>query len=156
MVIIKGFTTILMLKASISDAVVYSCLCFLADLTMEENNIKSGFRKRAYSLKPSRKGCASFLRTNALTIATFLGVIAGVILGVILRASKEDDWSKREAMYVSFVGKLFLSALKSIIIPLVIPSLIIAIGTLDISLSGKIGGRAVAYYMSTTLVRIDG
>ena len=83
-----------------------------------------------------------------------IGVIAGVILGVILRASKEDEWSKREAMYVSFVGKLFLSALKSIIIPLVIPSLIIAIGTLDISLSGKIGGRAVAYYMSTTMVRI--
>jgi len=121
---------------------------------MKDNNTQTGFRKRAYNLKPSKKGCYSFLRTNALTIATFLGVIAGVILGVILRSSKEDPWSKREAMYVSFVGKLFLSALKSIIIPLVIPSLIIAIGTLDISLSGKIGGRAVAYYMSTTLVNI--
>ena len=119
---------------------------------MKDNNTHTCFRKRAYNLKPSKKGCISFLRTNALTIATFLGVIAGLILGVILRSSKEEAWSKREAMYVSFVGNLFLSALKSIIIPLVIPSLIIAIGTLDISLSGKIGGRAVAYYMSTTLV----
>ena len=103
--------------------------------------------------KPTKRGAQSFIRQNLLTIATFGGVIAGVVLGVILRASKEEEWSKREAMYVSFVGKLFLSALKSIIIPLVIPSLIIAIGTLDISLSGKIGGRAIAYYMSTTLVR---
>ena len=119
---------------------------------MKDNNTQTGFRKRAYNLKPSKKGCTSFLRTNALTIATFLGVIAGVILGVILRSSKEKQWSTRDAMYVSFIGNLFLSALKSIIIPLVIPSLIIAIGTLDISLSGKIGGRAVAYYMTTTLV----
>ena len=120
---------------------------------MNENNTTSGFRKGITKLKPTKKGTVSFFRSNALTIATFAGVIAGVILGVILRASKEEEWSKRDAMYVSFVGKLFLSALKSIIIPLVIPSLIIAIGTLDISLSGKIGGRAVAYYMSTTLVR---
>ena len=119
---------------------------------MNENNTRSGFRKGITKLKPTKKGTVSFLRDNALTIATFCGVIAGVILGVILRASKEDQWSKREVMYVSFIGKLFLSALKSIIIPLVIPSLIIAIGTLDISLSGKIGGRAVAYYMSTTMV----
>ena len=102
--------------------------------------------------RPTKEGTVSCLKSNLLTIATFAGVIVGVVLGVILRASREEEWSKRDAMYVSFVGKLFLSALKSIIIPLVIPSLIIAIGTLDISLSGKIGGRAVAYYMSTTLV----
>ena len=61
---------------------------------MEENNTKSGFRKRAYNLKPSKKGCTSFLRSNALTIATFFGVIAGVILGVILRGSKEPEAEK--------------------------------------------------------------
>ena len=124
---------------------------------MSENNTKSDFRigikkpKTMRNVKYTRI-VISFLRNNALTISTFSGVIAGVILGVILRASKNEAWSKRDAMYVSFVGKLFLSALKSIIIPLVIPSLIIAIGQLDIGLSGKIGGRAVEYYMSTTLV----
>ena len=104
------------------------------------------------SLRPTTEGTVSCLKTNLLTIATFAGVVVGVVLGVILRSSREEDWSKRDAMYVSFVGDLFLSALKSIIIPLVIPSLIIAIGTLDISLSGKIGGRAIGYYMSTTFV----
>jgi Na+/H+-dicarboxylate symporter len=44
--------------------------------------------------------------------------------------------------------------LKGIIIPLVIPSLIVAVGNLDLSLSGKIGGRAVAYYMITTVMAV--
>ena len=44
--------------------------------------------------------------------------------------------------------------LKGIIIPLVIPSLIVAVGSLDLSLSGKIGGRAVAYYMITTVLAV--
>ena len=121
---------------------------------MKGNLNMQSFQNGMKNLKPTKKGTQSFFKQNLLTIATFAGVIAGIVLGVILRASKEEEWSKRDAMYVSFVGKLFLSALKSIIIPLVIPSLIIAIGTLDISLSGKIGGRAIAYYMSTTLVRI--
>jgi Na+/H+-dicarboxylate symporter len=34
----------------------------------------------------------------------------------------------REAMYVGYIGQLFLNMLKCIIIPLVIPSLIAAIG----------------------------
>ena len=45
--------------------------------------------------KPTKKGTQSFVRQNLLTIATFGGVIAGVVLGVILRASKEEEWSKK-------------------------------------------------------------
>ena len=59
-----------------------------------------------------------------------------------------------QAMYVKFIGNLFLQMLKGIIIPLVIPSLIVAVGNLDLSLSGKIGGRAVAYYMITTVMAV--
>ena len=39
-------------------------------------------------------------------------------------------------MYIKFTGNLFLQMLKGIIIPLVIPSLIVAVGSLDIGLSG--------------------
>ena len=35
-------------------------------------------------------------------------------------------------MYVGFVGHLFLSLLKSIIVPLIVPSIITAIGTITI------------------------
>ena len=63
------------------------------------------------------------LKENALTLATLGGVISGIVLGLLLR-SREDPFSAREAMYVQFIGKLFLSMLKMIILPLVIPSLI--------------------------------
>ena len=53
-------------------------------------------------------------------------------------------------MYVKYIGELFLNMLKGIIIPLIIPSLISTIGSMDIGLSGKVGLRAVAYYLSTT------
>ena len=54
--------------------------------------------------------------------------ISGIGLGVLLKNSSEAPWSRRDAMYVSFIGKLFLNMLKSVIIPLIIPSLISSIG----------------------------
>ena len=97
------------------------------------------------------KGC---LGENALTFATMVGVITGVVLGVILKSAKEGRYTEREAMYVAYVGKLFLNMLKCVIIPLIIPSLIAAVGSLDLSLSGKVGGRAIAYYMLTTVLAV--
>ena len=76
-------------------------------------------------------------------------------LGAIIKSCHVpmEKWENgRLAMFVGYIGRLFLQALKSIIIPLVVPSLIVAIGSMDLSLSKKIGGRAIAYYMSTTFV----
>ena len=53
-------------------------------------------------------------------------------------------------MYVSFVGKLFLRMLKAVVIPLIVPSLITAVGSLNISLSGLVGRRTIAYFLLTT------
>ena len=78
------------------------------------------------------RGC---LRSNCLTIGTMAGVIGGVIFGLILRSCK-DDWTEREVMYVSYVGEIFLRMLKALILPLIVPSLITAVGSLDLSLSG--------------------
>ena len=81
------------------------------------------------------KSVKKVLKDNALTLATLAGVIIGIILGVCLR-TREDNYTKREVMYVKFLGSLFLNMLKSIIIPLIIPSLIVAVGSLDLKLSG--------------------
>lgn len=85
---------------------------------------------------------------------TLFGVVGGGILGAILRSSRDDKWTAREVMYVQYIGDLFLRMLKSLILPLIIASLVSAIGSLDLSLSGKIGGRAVFYYMTTTVVAV--
>lgn len=86
--------------------------------------------------KLSKKSILDHLRSNGLTLATLGGVIVGIILGCLLRL-REEPYTQREIMYVEFTGMLFLQMLKCIIIPLVIPSLIVAVGSLDLSLSGK-------------------
>jgi len=102
----------------------------------------------------SRRGFLHVLRSNLLTVATLAGVIAGVILGVILRSSSDEPWTMRNAMYVKYIGSLFLSMLKCVIIPLVIPSLIAAIGSMDLSMSGRVGLRAICYYLTTTVLAV--
>lgn len=95
-----------------------------------------------------------FLSGQLLTIATLGSVVLGVIVGSILRASSSEKWTEREVMYLNFIGEIFLRILKGLILPLVISSLIDAIGSLDLRSSGKIGGRAIAYYMITTFMAV--
>ncbi|XP_046818999.1 excitatory amino acid transporter 1-like [Vespa crabro] len=104
--------------------------------------------KRPQTRKEKMQSC---LRHNALTILTVAGVVGGIVLGIILRNSRSDRYTNREIMYINYAGDLFLRMLKSLILPLIMSSLISAIGSLDLSLSGKIGARAISYYMVTTI-----
>ncbi|XP_046621437.1 excitatory amino acid transporter 1-like isoform X1 [Neodiprion virginianus] len=104
--------------------------------------------KRPPNRRQQTKNC---LKHNALTILTVLGVVGGIILGLVLRNARSTNWPSRDIMYVNYIGELFLRMLKSLILPLIMASLISAIGSLDLSLSGKIGARAIVYYMVTTV-----
>ena len=94
------------------------------------------------------------VKEHLLTILTVSAVVLGLIVGSIVRATgldgDSDKFKPRTVMYVNFLGDLFLRILKSLILPLIISSLIAAVGSLDISLSKRIGIRAIAYYMLTT------
>lgn len=79
----------------------------------------------------------NFMSDNMLTMLTVLGVIAGVILGFILRNARSEPWSKREIMYIQFPGDIFLRMLKALILPLIVASIVSAIGGLDLNLSGN-------------------
>ncbi|OWR46882.1 high-affinity Na+-dependent glutamate transporter [Danaus plexippus plexippus] len=57
-------------------------------------------------------------------------------------------------MYFQYPGELFLRMLKSLIVPLLVSSIVSAIGSLDLSLSGKVGLRAIIYYMTTTICAV--
>lgn len=110
----------------------------------EEQKKEAGKRNKAI-------GC---LRTNLLTILTIGGVIAGGALGFILRAARDEGWSDREVMYIEFLGDIFLRMLKCLILPLIVASLVSAIASLDLSLSGKIAARTVAFYLTTTFFSV--
>ena len=103
-----------------------------------------------------------FIRDNLLTMATLCGAIAGVALGLSLKSMGDGIYTPRQARYVcllwrrkpklisgwtskefcfsyvGYPGKLFLNMLKCLIIPLVVPSLIASIGSLDFRMSGKV------------------
>ncbi|XP_029677005.1 excitatory amino acid transporter 1 isoform X1 [Formica exsecta] len=131
----------------------------LSPLSGSENQGKIKERSSYYPQEPNKRPptrgqkVRTCLRHNALTILTVCGVFGGVILGIILRYSREK-WTPREIMYINYLGDLFLRMLKSLILPLIISSLVSAIGSLDLSLSGKIGARAIGYYAATTICAV--
>ena len=80
------------------------------------------------------KSCMS---ENMLTMLTVVAVVISAILGLILRNVKDEPWTKREIMYIQFPGDIFLRMLKALILPLIVASIISAIGGLDLNLSGN-------------------
>lgn len=91
---------------------------------------------------------------HLLVIATFISVVLGVIVGSIVRLLMTRKPTKRELMYVNFVGELFLRILRSLILPLIVTSLITGIASLNLNLSRKIGARAVSFYLTTTFLSV--
>lgn len=49
----------------------------------------------------------SFMEENLLTMLTVIGVFLGGVVGFIIKSST-GEWSKREIMYISFPGEIFL------------------------------------------------
>lgn len=97
------------------------------------------------------------LKEHLLTILTVSAVVLGIVVGLIIRSAAlqdKDVFRPRTVMYVAFIGDVFLRILKSLIIPLIVSSLISAVGSLDISLSKRIGTRAIAYYLLTTVMAV--
>ncbi|KAJ3662154.1 hypothetical protein Zmor_006512 [Zophobas morio] len=122
---------------------------------MEENHVPKQISEveipDSDEKKPNK--VVTCLKANALTLATVGGVICGIIVGIILKETV-GTFTKREVMYVGFVGDVFLRMLKSLILPLIISSLVSAIASLDISLSGRIAARIILFYISTTVIAV--
>lgn len=73
-----------------------------------------------------------------ILIGLILGVLAGVIFG-------------KQAAIVKPIGDLFMRLINMIIAPLVLSTLVVGTASLgDIKRLGRIGGKTIAYYLSTT------
>ncbi|KAM8824917.1 solute carrier family 1 member 9 isoform 1-T1 [Synchiropus picturatus] len=87
---------------------------------------------------------------NLLLGLTVMGVVMGAVFGMLLRYMQVKDSSA--LTMVSFPGEILMRMLKMLILPLIISSLITGLAGLDARSSGRMGSRAMVYYMSTTVI----
>lgn len=117
---------------------------------------QQGVRKRTVMAKKrvqsiTKDDVKSYLLKNFFVLFTVIAVIVGVILGFSLRSY---HLSYREVKYFSFPGELLMRMLQMLVLPLIVSSLVTGVAALDSKASGKMGLRAVVYYMSTTIIAV--
>ncbi|XP_014667300.1 PREDICTED: excitatory amino acid transporter-like [Priapulus caudatus] len=95
--------------------------------------------------------CAKWQRDNLLLMMTIGGVVLGVLLGSLLRFAEP---SAEAIMLLSFPGDILMRMLKMMILPLIISSLISGLAQLDARSSGRMGSRALLYYLTTTVIAV--
>jgi solute carrier family 1 (high affinity glutamate transporter) protein 2 len=75
--------------------------------------------------------------------------LLGIALGFVGRTYNPTPTT---LVLISFPGEMLLRILKMLILPLIISSLITGLAQLDPKSSGKMGTRALGFYVATTFV----
>ncbi len=92
---------------------------------------------------------------NKVAIALLLGIVVGLIINTLdlLRFAWIDNVVVNGVLHVG--GQWFVNALKMLVVPLVVFSLIPGIvGIGDVRLLGKIGSKSLVLYIATTAIAI--
>ena len=96
----------------------------------------------------------------SLTVKVLLGMALGILVGLIINLTGLNAPGTFINEYIvnglfHVVGKMFVNALKMLVVPLVFFSLICGVcGIGDIRMLGRVGGKSFALYMMTTAIAI--
>ena len=89
---------------------------------------------------------SSSVNARFLTIGIIIAILLGALVGWALPGA---------APYVSWLGQIFKLSLAMIVMPLVLTSIIDGMNSVgDVRKLGKIGGKTLAYYFSTTFIAV--
>nr|XP_056700481.1 excitatory amino acid transporter 4-like [Euleptes europaea] len=109
----------------------------------------AGARKQMYAI--TRESVKIFFQRHAFVLLTVSSVLLGITLAMALRPYR---MTFRQIKYFSFPGELLMRMLQMLVLPLIVSSLITGMASLDGRASGKMGMRAVVYYMLTTIIAV--
>lgn len=92
-----------------------------------------------------------------LTLYIVIGMVLGILVGYVLNTSypKGDATLAQIADYLKLLPDIFLHLIKMIIAPLILATLVTGIaGMGDSAALGRIGGRALAWFITASLISI--
>ncbi|MDX1972325.1 MAG: dicarboxylate/amino acid:cation symporter [Candidatus Sumerlaeia bacterium] len=91
-----------------------------------------------------------------IVVALLLGIGLVWVCSTILQSNPEFESTYRSIIAVgSFFGKFFITALRMIIVPLILASVITGISSLgDVRKIGSIGTKTICYFLSTTFMAV--
>lgn len=92
---------------------------------------------------------------NRLTFYILVAMLAGVILGYIVHRNTTPAFSNAFANNSKLLTSIFLRLVQMIIAPLVFTTLVVGISKLgDLKTVGRIGGKALLWFVSASLVSL--
>src|SRR5436309_3619344 len=94
------------------------------------------------------------MRSQRLTMIIFIGMLLGIAVGYACHELWPDpQTAKTIAGYISLFTDIFLRLIKMIIAPLVFTTLVVGVAHMgDTKAVGRIGGKAMVWFVSASLV----
>jgi Na+/H+-dicarboxylate symporter len=94
-------------------------------------------------------------KKNRLTLYIVIAMFLGIAVGYLVHEQAEPETIKAFSKNIKLLGTIFIRLVKTIIAPLVFSTLVVGIAKLgDLKTVGRIGGKAMLWFISASLVSL--